>query len=76
MLLPDESRKTLVLVVATLGPYYLNFVVDELTAILLRGYQRHVLAYTIHAMLAEPIPKIAIGECDGKLFLPQPYTRH
>jgi U3 small nucleolar RNA-associated protein 20 len=60
----DESRKTLVHVVVTLGPYYLNFIVEELKTVLLRGYQRHVLAYTIHALLTELAPVAVVGALD------------
>ena len=60
----DESRKTLVQVIAALGPHYLYFAVEEMKGVLLRGYQRHVLAYTVHALLSELAPVVANGALD------------
>lgn len=60
----DESRKTLVHVITSLGPHYLYFAMEEMKGILLRGYQRHVLAYTTHALLAELAPDVATGALD------------
>ena len=60
----DESRKTLVHVITSLGPHYLYFAMEEMKGILLRGYQRHVLAYTTHALLAALAPVVPIGSLD------------
>ena len=60
----DESRKPLVQVIAALGPHYLYFAVEEMKGVLLRGYQRHVLAYTVHALLSELAPVVANGALD------------
>eukprot|EP01043_Picozoa_sp_COSAG02_P004304 COSAG02_NODE_111_length_36009_cov_42.221248_1_plen_2408_part_00 len=60
----DQSRKTLVQVISTLGPHYLYFAMEEMKGILLRGYQRHVLAYTTHALLADLAPVVPIGSLD------------
>ena len=47
----DLARATLVNIVASLGPTYLDTALKELRAALTRGPQLHVLAYTMHALL-------------------------
>ena len=47
----DMARATLVSIVVSLGPTYLDTALKELRAALARGPQLHVLAYTMHALL-------------------------
>lgn len=47
----DISRSTLVNVLKIIGPFYLNYVLVELRAILKRGYMFHVLTFTIYSLL-------------------------
>ncbi|XP_014674072.1 PREDICTED: small subunit processome component 20 homolog [Priapulus caudatus] len=47
----DATRDTIVRIVAALGPAYLHYLLREMRATLRRGYQRHVLTYTTHAVL-------------------------
>jgi U3 small nucleolar RNA-associated protein 20 len=43
---------------------YLHFIVETLTSSLTRGYQVHVLGYTLHAVLVKTIPLVQSGEID------------
>ncbi|KAJ3091156.1 U3 snoRNP protein [Quaeritorhiza haematococci] len=54
----DSTRDTLIKVSLLLGPAYLSPIVKELEGALTRGYQLHVLGYTIHALLVALIPTL------------------
>ena len=61
-LVRDSVRATLVGIVTRLGPAYLPFILRELEASLQHGYQRHILTYTLHALLEALVgPKPADG---------------
>lgn len=45
------ARETLQGILKTLGPDYLKVLLSEMVPLLNRGYQLHVLVYTIHAVL-------------------------
>lgn len=45
------ARETLQNILKTLGPDYLKVLIAEMVPLLNRGYQLHVLVYTIHAVL-------------------------
>lgn len=45
------ARETLQNILKTLGPDYLKVLLAEMVPLLNRGYQLHVLVYTIHAVL-------------------------
>ncbi|XP_077988472.1 small subunit processome component 20 homolog [Glandiceps talaboti] len=47
----EASRTTLIKIMSYLGTRYFKTVIIELQHTLTRGYQKHVLSYTIHAML-------------------------
>ena len=47
----DLTRKTLVEISCLIGPQYFGFILRELRGSLARGYQLHVLSYTVHAIL-------------------------
>lgn len=47
----DLTRKTLVEISTLIGPRYFGFVLKELRSALGRGYQLHVLSFTVHAIL-------------------------
>lgn len=47
----DLTRKTLVEICTLIGPRYFGFVLKELRSSLARGYQLHVLSFTVHAIL-------------------------
>eukprot|EP00842_Homolaphlyctis_polyrhiza_P005059 jgi/Hompol1/5554/HPOL_004537-RA len=60
----DATRDTLVKIAMLLGPVYLSFIVSELRTALKRGYQLHVLGYTLHAVLAALLPTVDYGSVD------------
>ena len=47
----DITRKTLVEISTLVGPTCFEFILKELRSALNRGYQLHVLSYTVHAIL-------------------------
>lgn len=46
------ARETLQKIMLALGPDYLSLLLDEMTPLLARGFQVHVLVYTTHAVLS------------------------
>ncbi|KAJ3375731.1 U3 snoRNP protein [Allomyces arbusculus] len=47
----NQTRTTLIKILQVLGAKYLFFLIKELRSALLRGYQLHVLGFTVHAVL-------------------------
>ncbi|EPX71364.1 U3 snoRNP protein Utp20 [Schizosaccharomyces octosporus yFS286] len=47
----DATRKTLSSIAKVLGPKYFSFILNQLRLSLQRGYQLHVLGYTVHSLL-------------------------
>lgn len=45
------ARETLQKIMLTIGTKYLNLLLDEMTPLLSRGYQVHVLVFTVHGVL-------------------------
>ncbi|ETI19450.1 hypothetical protein G647_09284 [Cladophialophora carrionii CBS 160.54] len=60
----DAARKALCESVLMLGPNSLQFVVKELRTALTRGYQLHVVSYTLHAILVALSPHSKLGDLD------------
>lgn len=60
----DVARNTLSQIVTLLGASSMQFVVKELRNALTRGYQLHVLSYTVHAILISLAPTLELGELD------------
>ena len=60
----DMTRKTLAEITNIIGPSYFAFILKELRSALLRGYQLHVLSFTIHSILIEAIPSFKPGDLD------------
>ena len=60
----DMTRKTLGDISALIGPAYFGFVLKELRSSLARGYQLHVLSYTLHSILVATTPTIKTGSLD------------
>ena len=60
----DLTRKTLVEIAILLGPSYFIFILKELRSALARGYQLHVLSYTLHAILIATADVFKPGELD------------
>lgn len=53
----DMTRKTLGSIATLLGPKYFSYILAELKAALQRGYQLHVLGFSIHTILIKLQPE-------------------
>ncbi|ROT37196.1 hypothetical protein SODALDRAFT_334274 [Sodiomyces alkalinus F11] len=60
----DMARDTLVQIAGILGPSFFGFILKELRGALKRGYQLHVLSYTLHSILLKVIPEFRQGDLD------------
>lgn len=60
----DMTRDTLVKIAVVLGSRYFGFILRELRSALTRGYQLHVLSYTMHSILLATIPIFTPGDLD------------
>ncbi|KAG5980408.1 hypothetical protein E4U55_004057 [Claviceps digitariae] len=60
----EMARDTLVKIAVVLGPSYFGFLLKELRGALTRGYQLHVLSYTMHSILVATVPTFAPGDLD------------
>ncbi|KAM0203736.1 hypothetical protein ACHAPQ_001164 [Fusarium lateritium] len=60
----DMARDTLVKIAVILGPSYFGFILKELRGALTRGYQLHVLSFTMHSLLVAVLPLCAPGDLD------------
>lgn len=60
----EMARDTLSRISTILGPSCFGFVLKELRGALTRGYQLHVLSYTMHTLLMAVIPLFAQGDLD------------
>lgn len=66
----DETRKALKAIANLVGSHYFRFIVKELRGALKRGYQLHVLSFTVHALLVETqFEPGDIDECLSDLML-------
>ncbi|XP_035787834.1 small subunit processome component 20 homolog [Anopheles albimanus] len=46
-----QARNTLAHITIELGPMYFSFILQNLLAMLTRGFQRHVLTFTVHTLI-------------------------
>lgn len=60
----DQTRKTLTSILSLVGTTYLGFIVKELRSALQRGYQLHVLSYTVHSLLVSVMDVSIPGDFD------------
>ncbi|CAK7229635.1 U3 snoRNP protein [Sporothrix eucalyptigena] len=60
----EMARETLSRISTILGASCFGFVLKELRGALTRGYQLHVLSYTVHTLLLAVIPQFAPGDLD------------
>jgi U3 small nucleolar RNA-associated protein 20 len=58
----DMARETLTKICILLGPSCFGFVLKELRGALVRGYQLHVLSYTMHSILVATTPGYSPGD--------------
>lgn len=66
----DVARKTLSGIAVILGPSYFGYILKELRSSLLRGYQLHVLSYTVHSILVHTSDHFKTGDlnhCVGQI---------
>ena len=63
----DQTRKTLATICTLIGPSYFGFVVKELRGALQRGYQLHVLSFTIHSLLVTCSDLFVPGDLNDSL---------
>lgn len=60
----DMSRNTLSDIATLMGPGYLGFILKALRTALQRGYQLHVLTYTLHTILVKLADQTKPGDLD------------
>ncbi|KAJ5102661.1 hypothetical protein N7532_003190 [Penicillium argentinense] len=60
----DTARKTLSDIALLLGPTYFGYILKELRHTLLRGYQLHVLSFTVHSLLVVTTDHFNPGDLD------------
>ncbi|KFH47307.1 U3 small nucleolar RNA-associated protein-like protein [Hapsidospora chrysogenum ATCC 11550] len=60
----DLARDTLVQIANILGPSFFGFILRELRGALTKGYQLHVLSFTMHSILVSIIPGLTPGDLD------------
>ncbi|KAH6610549.1 u3 small nucleolar rna-associated 20 [Trichoderma cornu-damae] len=58
----EMTRDTLVKIAVLLGPSFFGFILKELRGALTRGYQLHVLSYTVHSILVATVPHFEPGD--------------
>ncbi|OAX78214.1 hypothetical protein ACJ72_07482 [Emergomyces africanus] len=63
----DMTRKTLADIALILGPSYFGYILRELRSTLTRGYQLHVLSYTVHSILVTTSDHFKPGDLDQNL---------
>jgi U3 small nucleolar RNA-associated protein 20 len=63
----DTTRDALVKIACELGPIYFSFIIKELQGALLRGYQLHVLGYSVHLLLVNVCTIFPVGGLDSSL---------
>ncbi|KAI1806665.1 armadillo-type protein [Daldinia bambusicola] len=60
----EMARGTLATMTSLLGSSYFGFVLNELRGALTKGYQLHVLSYTMHTILVHVTPQFQAGDLD------------
>ena len=60
----NTARETLVKIQSTLGPRFFPYILSELRGSLRRGYQRHVLCYTVFMLLKHMEGSVRPGDID------------
>ncbi|XP_075712813.1 small subunit processome component 20 homolog [Rhinoderma darwinii] len=61
----DIARNTLIKILETLGPRYLHYVLKEMQNVLVKGYQVHVLTFTVNLLLKNLATRLKSGDLDG-----------
>ncbi|ERN01577.1 U3 small nucleolar RNA-associated protein 20 [Amborella trichopoda] len=63
----DEARSVLASCAKELGPEYLQFIIKILQSTLKRGYELHVLGYSVNFILSKIFPLLPVGGLDNCL---------
>ncbi|KAI8070329.1 armadillo-type protein [Gongronella butleri] len=63
----ETARDTLIKINDFLGKQYFKFIVKELVTALVKGYELHVLGYTLNALLNDMVPRLQVGDLDDSL---------
>uniref|UniRef100_A0A8C0YXR7 UTP20 small subunit processome component n=1 Tax=Canis lupus familiaris TaxID=9615 RepID=A0A8C0YXR7_CANLF len=63
----DIARSTLAKIIEDLGVRYLQYILKELQTTLVRGYQVHVLTFTVYMLLQGLTHKLQVGDLDSCL---------
>ncbi|XP_075456776.1 small subunit processome component 20 homolog [Ascaphus truei] len=63
----DIARNTLMKIIETLGARYLHYVLNEMQTVLVKGYQVHVLTFTVNLLLKGLTANLKSGELDDCL---------
>ncbi|XP_036025597.1 small subunit processome component 20 homolog isoform X1 [Onychomys torridus] len=63
----DVARSTLTKIMEDLGVHFLQYVLKELQTTLVRGYQVHVLTFTVYTLLQGLSSKLRVGDLDSCL---------
>uniref|UniRef100_H0V054 UTP20 small subunit processome component n=1 Tax=Cavia porcellus TaxID=10141 RepID=H0V054_CAVPO len=63
----DVARSTLAKILEDLGVRFLQYVLKELQTTLVRGYQVHVLTFTVHLLLQSLASRLQVGDLDACL---------
>ena len=61
------ARTTLTKIIQSLGPSYFGFVITEMRSTLKRGYQLHVLCYSLWDILKSTVPQLQTGDLDSSI---------
>ncbi|XP_053572968.1 small subunit processome component 20 homolog [Bombina bombina] len=61
----DIARSTLMKILETLGARYLHYVLKEMQTVLVKGYQLHVLSFTVNLLLKGVVATLKSGQLDG-----------
>lgn len=61
----DLARNTLIKILETLGPRYLHYVLKEMQTVLVKGYQVHVLTFSVNLFLKGLTANLKSGDLDG-----------
>ncbi|KAG7496109.1 small subunit processome component 20-like [Solea senegalensis] len=60
----DVARGTLVKIIEALGFRYLQYLLKEMQGVLVKGYQVHVLTFTVYQLLSALSPTLKSGDLD------------
>ncbi|KAJ1366903.1 hypothetical protein KIN20_027693 [Parelaphostrongylus tenuis] len=63
----DNARKVVVQVCESLGPRYLPVIIKEMKLIMTKGFQLHVMIYTVHTLIAAMQQFLNSGDLDACL---------